>query len=189
MGATSGTTSSQYLRAMNALIGTHFKVVQGYPGGNEINLAMEKGEVAGRGSSSWATWKARPDLLSEHKLNVLVQIGLRKAADLPQVPLLMELAGNAEDRAVLRLLSTPSAIGHPLVTAPGVPRERVQALRDAFDATMKDPAFLEEARRAKLDIDPVSGEGLERIAADILNAPQPTRDRLASIIMVRQHRH
>jgi tripartite-type tricarboxylate transporter receptor subunit TctC len=189
MGATSQTTSSQYVRAMNALIGTRFKVIHGYPGGNEINLAMEKGEVAGRGSSSWATWKARPDLLREHKLNVLVQVGLRKAADLPQVPLLMELAGNAEDRAVLRLLSAPSAIGHPIMTAPGVPRERVQALRDAFDATMKDPAFLEEARRAKLEIDPVAGEALEKIAAGILNAPKPVRDHLASVIAVRERRH
>ncbi len=189
MGATSDTTSSQYLRAMNALIGTRFKVIHGYPGGNEVNLAMEKGEVAGRGSSSWATWKARADVLRDKKINVLVQVGLKKAEELPQVPLLMDLAANTDDRAMLRLLSAPAAIGHPLITSPGVPPERVQALREAFDATMKDPAFLEEARRVKLEIDPVSGAGLANIAAEILAAPKPVRDRLASIIVVRERRH
>jgi tripartite-type tricarboxylate transporter receptor subunit TctC len=186
MGATSDTTSSQYMRAMNALAGTRFKIIQGYPGGNEINLAMEKGEVAGRGSSSWATWKARPNLLQERKINVLVQIGLRKSKDLPQASLLMDLVADAEHRAVLKLLSAPSAIGHPITTSPGVPVERVKALRDAFDATMKDPAFLDEARRAKLDIDPVPGVELARIASDILSSPKPIRDKLASIILVRK---
>jgi tripartite-type tricarboxylate transporter receptor subunit TctC len=186
MGATSDTTSSQYLRAMNALAGTRFKIIHGYPGGNEINLAMEKGEVAGRGSSSWATWKARPDTLRDGNVNVLVQIGLSKSADLAQVPLLTDLAASDEDRAVLRLLSAPSAIGHPLTTSPGVPAERVKALRDAFDATLKDPAFLQEARRAKLEIDPTPGVELARIAAEILSSPKPIRDKLASIVVVRR---
>jgi len=171
---------------MNALAGTRFKIIHGYPGGNEINLATEKGEVAGRGSSSWATWKARPNLVSERTINVLVQIGLTKSADLPLVPLLMDLAANDEDRAILKLLSAPSAIGHPLTTSPGVPADRVKALRDAFDATMKDSAFLDEARRAKLEIDPVGGIGLARIAAEILSSPKPIRDKLASIILVRK---
>jgi tripartite-type tricarboxylate transporter receptor subunit TctC len=188
MGATSDTTSTQYLRAMNALIGTRFKIIHGYPGGNEVNLAMEKGEVDGRGSASWALWKSKPDLLRDHKLNVLVQIGFNKAPELPDVPLLMDLAGNPDDHAVLRLLSAPSAIGHPIVTSPGVPMERVKALREAFEATMKDPAFIEEAKRAKLDIDPVLGGALAKIAADILSSPQPIKDRLASIIIVKERR-
>jgi tripartite-type tricarboxylate transporter receptor subunit TctC len=188
MGATSDTTSTQYLKAMNALIGTRFKIIHGYPGGNEVNLAMEKGEVDGRGSASWALWKARPDLLREHKLNVLVQIGFTKSPDLPDVPLLMDLARNPEDHAVLKLLSAPSAFGHPIVTSPGVPMDRVRALRDAFEATMKDPVFLEEAKRAKLDIDPVSGAELTKIATEILSAPKAIKDRLASIILVRDRR-
>ena len=186
MGATSDTTSSQYIRAMNAVAGTRFKIIHGYPGGNEINLAMEKGEVAGRGSSSWATWKARPNLLRDRKVNVLVQIGLSKSADLTPVPLLMDLAGRDEERAMLKLLSAPSAIGHPLTTSPGVPAERVKALRDAFDATMKDPSFLAEAEHAKLEIDPVPGVELARIAAEILSSPKAIRDKLASIVLVRK---
>ena len=186
MGASSDTTSSQYLNAMNALVGTRFKIIRGYPGGNEINLAMEKGEVAGRGSASWATWKAKPDVLRDHKINVLVQVGFSKAPDLPEVPLLLELAGNSDDNTILRLLSAPSAIGHPLFTSPGVPIERVNALRVAFEATMKDPEFLDEAKRIRLEVNPMSGKGLQGIVADILSAPQPVKDRLASIILDRR---
>jgi tripartite-type tricarboxylate transporter receptor subunit TctC len=183
VGATGGSTSSQYPRAMNALLGTKFKIILGYPGGNDINLAMERGEVQGRGSNSWASWKAtRADWLKEKKINILVQIGLNKAPDLPDVPLLMDLAGNAEDKAVLRLLSSPSAIGRPIFTTPGVPEDRVKALRAAFDATIKDPAFLEDAKKAGLEIDPVSGEELQRIVGDIVATPEPVAKRLADII-------
>jgi tripartite-type tricarboxylate transporter receptor subunit TctC len=183
MGATSNTTSAQYLKAMNAFIGTRFKIVYGYPGGNEVNLAVEKGEVAGRGSASWAIWKARPDVLRDHKLNVLVQVGFSKAPELPEVPLLMDLATNGEDRVILQLLSAPSAIGHPIVTSPEVPKERVDALRAAFDATMRDPAFLAEAKQARLDISPTSGAQLATMVGEILSAPRPARDRLGSIIL------
>src|SRR5919112_3560695 len=151
MGATGGSTSSQYPRAMNSVLGTKFRIITGYPGGNDINLAMERGEVAGRGSDSWASWKGtRPEWLREGKINILVQIGLTKAPDLQNVPLLMDLAGNPEDRAVLRLLSAPSAIGRPIFTTPGVPEDRIKALRAAFEATIKDPAFIEEAKKAQM---------------------------------------
>jgi tripartite-type tricarboxylate transporter receptor subunit TctC len=183
LGATGGSTSSQYPRAMNALLGTKFKVILGYPGGNDINLAMERGEVAGRGSNSWASWKAtRPEWLKEKKINILVQIGLNKAPDLPDVPLLMDLAANPEDKAVLRLLSAPSAIGRPIFTTPGVPEDRVKALRAAFDATIKDPAFIEEAKKAQMEIDPVSGEELQRIVNDIVATPEHVAKRLGEII-------
>ena len=119
MGATGGSTSSQYPKAMNALLGTKFKIILGYPGGNDINLAMERGEVDGRGSNTWASWKAtRPHWLAEKKINILVQIGLKKAPDLPDVPLLMDLGANAEDRALLRLLSASTQIGRPIFTTP-----------------------------------------------------------------------
>jgi tripartite-type tricarboxylate transporter receptor subunit TctC len=182
MGSTSNTMSAQYLKAMNALVGTRFKIVYGYPGGNEVNLAMEKGEVAGRGSSSWATWKARPDVLRDRKVNVLVQVGFEKEPELTEVPLLMDLATTGEDRTIMQLLSAPSAIGHPIVTSPDVPKERVDALRAAFDATMSDPAFLADAKQSGLDVSPASGAELTKIVSDILSAPQPIRDRLGAII-------
>jgi tripartite-type tricarboxylate transporter receptor subunit TctC len=183
MGATGGSTSSQYPKAMNALIGTKFKIVIGYPGGNDINLAMEKGEVDGRGSNAWGAWKAtRPDWLRDKKINILVQIGLTKAPDLPDVPLLIDLAANDEDRAIFKLLSASSTIGRPVFTSPGVPPERVKALRDAFDTMVKDPVFLAEADKEHFDINPVAGVQMQRIVADIVATPRPIADRLLQII-------
>jgi len=183
VGATGGSTSSQYPKAMNALIGTKFKIIIGYPGGNDINLAMEKGEVDGRGSNAWGAWKStRPDWLRDKKINILVQIGLTKAPDLPDVPLLMDLASNADDRAIFKLLSASSTIGRPVFTSPGVPADRVKALRDAFDAMVKDPVFLAEAANEHFDINPVSGEDMQKIVVDIVATPRPIADRLLQII-------
>jgi tripartite-type tricarboxylate transporter receptor subunit TctC len=183
VGATGGSTSSQYPKAMNALIGTKFKIIIGYPGGNDINLALEKGEVECRGSNAWGAWKAtRPDWLRDKKINILVQIGLTKAPDLPDVPLLIDLASNDGDRAIFNLLSAPTTIGRPVFTAPGVPPERVKALRDAFDAMIKDPVFLAEAEKEHFDINPVSGVQMQKIVGDIVATPRPIADRLLQII-------
>jgi len=120
--------------------------------------------------------------LQEKKINILVQIGLTKAPDLPNVPLLMDLAKNDADRALLRLLSAPTTIGRPIFTSPGVPEERVKALRAAFDATMKDPNFLAAAEKAKMDINPVPGAELQKIVDEIVATPKPIAERLQSII-------
>ena len=183
MGATGGSTSSQYPKAMNALLGTKFKIIIGYPGGNDVNLAMERGEVHGRGSNSWMSWKAtRPEWLAAKKINILVQVGLSKAPDLPDVPLLVDLAQNEEDRAVLKLLSASPAIGRPIFTTPDVPAERVKALRDAFDRMIADRAFIEQAKREHFDINPVSGEEMQKIVAEIVATPAPIAERLLKII-------
>jgi tripartite-type tricarboxylate transporter receptor subunit TctC len=183
LGATGGSTSSQYPKAMNALLGTKFKIITGYPGGNDINLAMERGEVAGRGSNSWGAWKStRPQWIAENKLTILVQIGLFKAPDLPNVPLLMDLAKNDEDRAVLKLLSASTTIGRPIFTTPGVPEDRVKLLRASFDRMVKDPAFLEQAKKEDLDIQSVSGEELQKIVAEIVATPPKIAARLQDII-------
>jgi tripartite-type tricarboxylate transporter receptor subunit TctC len=183
VGATGGSTSSQYPKAMNALIGTRFKIVLGYPGGNDVNLALERGEVEVRGSNSWTSWKAtRPDWIAEKKINILVQIGLTKAPDLPGVPLLMELGRNDEDRRLLRLLSASTHIGRPIFTSPGVPADRVAALRTAFDTMMHDPAFLEDAKREKFDIEPTTGQAMQDVVAEMMSAPVGEKERLRKII-------
>ena len=183
VGATGFNTSAQYPQVMNSLLGTKFKIIMGYPGGNEINLAMENGEVAGRGSNNWTSWKStKPDWIRDKKINILVQIGLTKAADLPDVPLLMDLAKNEDDRLALKLVSAPPMVGRPVFSTPNVPDDRTKALRDAFDATMKDPAFLEEAKKTGLDINPIGGAELQKIVADIIDTPKPVRDRLAAIL-------
>lgn len=183
MGATGSSTSSQYPRLMNALLGTKFKVILGYPGANDINLAMERGEVAGKGSDSWAAWKAtRPDWLRDKKINILVQIGLTKNPEMGDTPLLMDLAKNDEDRQVMKLLSTSVVIGRPIFAGPGVPAERVTILRRAFDATVRDAEFIREAREAKMDLDPVSGEELQKLVGEIVSTPKKIADRLTDII-------
>jgi ABC-type phosphate/phosphonate transport system substrate-binding protein len=182
-GATGGSTSSQYPKAMNALLGTKFKIILGYPGGNDVNLALERGEVEVRGSNSWTSWKAtRPDWIAEKKINILVQIGLAKAPDLPDVPLMMDLATNDADRQLLRVMSASTHIGRPIFTTPDVPVERVAALRQAFDSMVHDPAFIAEAKREKFDIDPTTGEAMQKLVNEIVSIPAAQSERLKKII-------
>ena len=173
VGAPKGTAGVTYPTVLNKLAGMKFKIVTGYPGGNEVNIAMERGEVQGRGSNSWASWKStKPQWIAEKNIIILVQVGLKRDPELKDVPLLLELAGNDADRQMLTFLSAETAISRALVTTPDVPPERVEALRRAFDATMKDPQFLAEADKAKMDIMPMTGKEAQKIADAIANTPQ-----------------
>jgi tripartite-type tricarboxylate transporter receptor subunit TctC len=170
LGAPAGTAGVTYGTVMNALVGTKLKIVTGYPGGNEVNLAMERGEVEGRGSNSWASWKStKPEWIAQKKIIILVQVGLKRDPDLADVPLLLELATNDLDRKVMTFLSAETALSRSLVTTADVPPERVEVLRRAFDATMKDPLFLAEADKAKMDISGMTGEESQGIADSIVN--------------------
>jgi tripartite-type tricarboxylate transporter receptor subunit TctC len=181
LGAT-GSGSSQQPKMMNLLLGTKFKIVLGYPGGSEINLALERGEVAAR-TNTWASTKATSsEWLRDGKMHVVVQIGLMKAADLRDVPLLMDLAANDDDRIMLKLLSAPATIGRPYVSTPGLAAEKAMALRAAFDAAVADPALLEEAARMKLELTPMSGGDLQVLIADVMAAPRPLAERLADML-------
>jgi tripartite-type tricarboxylate transporter receptor subunit TctC len=151
-------------RILNQLIGTRFKVVTGYPGANEADLAIERGEVNGR-VSGWTGLKNTGDWVAAGKTKVLVQQGLRKAPELADKPLLPELGRNDEQRQVLEFLSLVPALGRPFFMPPATPPERAAAVRRAFEATMRDPGFIEEARRSKLDVDPISGDDMARIVA------------------------
>ena len=165
-----GSGSYYYPISLNRFAGTKFKVVSGYPGGSDINLAMERGEVAGRGSNSWASWKStKPEWLAQKKIHILVQVGQSRDPELPDVPLMQDLATGEKEKAILRFLSLDTTIARPLVTTPGVPTDRVAALRRAFDQAMKDPELLAEAEKRKLDMDPLSGEEAQKIAAEIAN--------------------
>jgi tripartite-type tricarboxylate transporter receptor subunit TctC len=172
VGAPGGTAGVVYATVMNKLLGTKLKIVTGYPGGNEVNLALERGEIDGRASNSWAAWKStHPDWVRDKKIIVLMQVGLKRVPDLSDVPLLLELAGNDTDRQVLTFLSADTAISRSLVAAPDTPPERVAALRRAFDATMKDPEFLAEAEKSQMEMEPMSGEEAQKIADSIVNTP------------------
>jgi len=172
VGAQVGTAGVLYATALNKVAGTRLRIVTGYPGGGEVNIAMERGEVSGRGSNAWAAWKStKPEWVAERKLNVLVQVGLTRHPELPDVPLLLELATNDLDRRVLTFISADTAIARAVVTTEGVPPERLEALRRAFDATMKDADLRAEAERSKMDISPSTGEDSQRIVNSIVNTP------------------
>jgi tripartite-type tricarboxylate transporter receptor subunit TctC len=184
VGAT-GIASGSYLypHALNQLVGTKFKIVTGYPGGNDINLAMERGEVGGRGSNSWASWKStRPQWLAEKKIFILAQVGIKRNPELADIPTLQELAKNETDRQVLAFISSDTSISRPLVVHGSVPKERIEALRRAFDATMKDPEFLAEAHNSKTDINPMLGEEAQQIAEATIDTPANVLARAAALM-------
>lgn len=169
-GAT-GTASITYLypTIMNKYLGTKIKVVPGYSGGSIINAAVEKGEVQGR-NNSWSSWKAtKAQWLRDGKIKVLVQAG-PKAKDL-NVPSLEELAANDNDRKIIGLVVSGAYLGRPLALTPGVPADRVAAVRKAFLNTMKDPVFLAEARKLRFDIEPVSGEEMQAYLTKLMAFP------------------
>jgi len=162
-----------YPQVSNTVLGTKFKIVSGYPGGGAINLAVERGEVDGRGSDSWASMKANnARWLREKTINILFQIGPRREEDLPDTPLWSELAQSDEQRQILDVLSGDVAVGRPILTAPDVPSDRVAALRLAFDRTMRDRNFLAAAEQAGMVLNPLGGEELQRIVARV-TSPAP----------------
>jgi len=184
VGGTGGSADTdQFPKVLNAVIGTKMKLVTGYPGGNDINLAMERGEVKGRCGWSWSSVvSTRANWLKEGKINVLVQLGMKKHEDLPNVPLVLDLASNQEERQILRLVFARQAMGRPYMAPPDVPADRVKILRDAFMATMRDKGFLAEAEKAKLEVDPVSGEEVQDIVKEAYETPKSVVKRTGEIV-------
>lgn len=176
-----GAITYTFPTAMNEFLGTKFKVVTGYEGGNAINLAMERGEVQAR-NNTWSSWKAtKPEWLRDKKIVVIAYAG-PKPKDLPGVPSLLELARNDDDRKVLELLASSTEFGRPLATTSGVPAERVKALRDAFMATMQDSEFLAEAAKLNIEVDPVRGEYMQELAAKLMTTPKHLAARAKAIV-------
>jgi len=148
------------------------KLVTGYPGGNDITLAMQRGEVQARCGWSWSSIKTNhPAWVKDGTLKILAQLSLEKHPDLPQVPLIIDMVKTSEQRSVLRLVFAGQVMGRPFLAPPGVPSERLAALRKAFMATMQDPAFLAEAEKIKLEIRPVSGEAVQKLVAEVYASP------------------
>jgi tripartite-type tricarboxylate transporter receptor subunit TctC len=168
------TDTELFARAFNNVLGTKFKIVGGYPGQAQIVLAMERGEVQGIANWSWSDIeKGKPDWLRDRKLRLLVQLDLKKGSSpyLRDVPLATDLARNQQERQVFEILMGMKALGRPYFVAPEVPKDRSEALREAFMATMKDPEFLAEAARTLGSIDPVSGAEMQKILADAYALP------------------
>jgi len=183
--AAAGATSNTAIvpRVLNALLGTRFKIVAGYDPGAGLNLALESREVEGICGLSWSTLKAsRPDWIREHKLNVILQMALDKLPELGDVPSALDLVADPADRKVLELILIRQEMGRPPAAPPGVPAERLAALRAAFAATMGDDDFRAEAARFQLEIDPLAGEAIVRLLSGAYAAPPDVVERAAALV-------
>lgn len=170
-GAGSGTDTQAMM--LNNLIGTRLRLITGYPGGADINLAMEKGEVHGRCAWSWSSvLSTRAKWLKEKKVVFPLQIARKSHPDLKHVPLVGKFIKSEKDRKALNVVLAGLVMGRPFAVGPGVPADRVKALRAAFMATMKDPAFLSDAKKGRMPIDPVSGEEVQALLGELYALPK-----------------
>lgn len=166
---------------LNEFAGTKFKIVTGYPGGNEINLAMERGEVQAR-YNFWSSWKStRPEWVRNGDIRVVATMG-PKPSDLPGVPSVLDLAKSEDDRRVMELIIAGTYLGTPLAFGGGVPADRLAAVRAAFAATMTDTDFLAEAEKLKIEVNPVFADDLERVVARVLSTPAALAARARPIL-------
>jgi tripartite-type tricarboxylate transporter receptor subunit TctC len=169
-----------YPSMMNEYLGTTFKIVTGYAGGNEINLAMERGEVEAR-NNTWSSWKAtKGQWLTEKKITIIVQAGPR-VPDL-DAPSVEELAKTPDERKLIELVTSGTYLGRPMATTPDVPADRLAALRAAFRATMADPEFRAEADKAGFEVAPVYGEDMQKIVERILSTPKELASRAKHLV-------
>ena len=174
VGATTpGTTMVDFPLLVNDILGFKFKIVRGYQGTPQINLAIERGEVQGMGGIGWASVKAQtPHWISDKKIKVLAQYGLKRHPELSDVPTMLELAKSNADRQAMTMLFARTEYGRPYFLPPDVPEERVAALRRAFDATMKDTAFIAEVAKLQFDVDPLTGEQVQALVAQLAATPR-----------------
>ena len=178
-----GSASVQYPAFYNHVLGTRFKVVFGYPGGAHIDLAMERGEVEGRGTNPYSSYMAtHPEWIPQKLLIPLVQAGVEKEPELPDVPNILDLEVKPEDKPLLRFMANASTVGRPLAATPGVPAHRVAALRTAFVAMTRDAEFIAAAEKEKLDVRPQSGQAIAEIVAGILDSPSDIRERMKVVL-------
>jgi tripartite-type tricarboxylate transporter receptor subunit TctC len=173
-----GSTGSLYPMVMNEVLKTRFKLVQGYKGTHEGMLAMERGEAEGHSTTWDAVKSVNMRWVKEGTIRILVQHGLNRARDLPDVPTSVELAKTPDDRAVMRAIMSTAEIGKSYFTTPGVPVERVAALRRAFDAMLRDPAFGEDVHKVHGELEPMTGEEVQKLIAELDTLPQPAIDRV-----------
>jgi tripartite-type tricarboxylate transporter receptor subunit TctC len=183
LGATIGTRTYNQPRLFNALLGTKFKIVTGYPGGNELTVAMERGETEGWCGWSWTSVKRRvPTWLSEKKVNILVQGALEKSPDLPNVPLAVDLVTNPIDRQILQLMLSDTRIASPLIAPGGMPNQRVHELRTGFDRMMTDPDFTNDAEKLGIEVDPTPGEKLQTAVNEMFTLPVDVLSRAKELL-------
>jgi tripartite-type tricarboxylate transporter receptor subunit TctC len=164
-------------------LGARIRNVAGYSGGNDINFAMERGEVDGRCGWTWSSIvSTKPNWLEDESINLIMQFSLRKHPDLPDVPLMLEFAETEEEYQILRLINLRGPFGRPFLVPPGIPQDRAIALREAFEAMVDDPEFLSDAERARMEIMPVSARELEDLLDEAYATPEHIVERARELI-------
>src|SRR5262245_7161188 len=178
VGCSGKTTQSYQVAAiMKNLAGMQFKIVCGYPGSAEYVLALNRGEID-MVSSAWNQWRSvHPNEIADGTFVPVIQTGLKRNREISNVPLMQDLVDDPTSKRVIEFYSAGSAIGRALLAPPGVPADRLAALRQAFDKMVVDPDFLREAERVKAEIDPTPGAEVQKYANDILTAPKDIVDR------------
>jgi tripartite-type tricarboxylate transporter receptor subunit TctC len=176
----SGTSADSYVLAMlsNNLLGTKFKVVVGYSGATQVSLAVENGEVEGEAGKDWTTLTStKPQWIRDKKINIIVQMGMKRHADIKGVPLAIELARTPDDRRIMEIVFAKFGMSRPFMAPPGLAPGRLEMLRHAFDATLKDPVVLAEAKKLGMEINPVSGRDVEALVARMMATPEALAER------------
>lgn len=177
------TDNSVLAEVLNGLFATKLKVITGYQGSRGVALAMERGEVKGAAGMAYASIKtANPQWIEEKKINVLIQMGIDPQPELKGVPFALDIAKTPDDRRALEVIFAKYKMSRPYFAPPGVPAERVKALQTAFMATMKDGEFLAEAKKQRLDINPVSGQDIQDLVQKIYQTPEPLLAKVRKLI-------
>jgi tripartite-type tricarboxylate transporter receptor subunit TctC len=183
VGAT-GLASDSYIdpQLLNAVLGTRFKVVLGYPDSAAIGLAMERGELDGFCSFTYGSIKsARPQWLDQHLITILAQLTVHPAPDLTEVPLIMDMTKDEAAKQAFELVFANQEMGRPVAGPPGMPADRLALLRAAFDATMTDRQFLADAERSHIDIDTITGAAIDELMARMYATPKQVIDKVMAI--------
>jgi tripartite-type tricarboxylate transporter receptor subunit TctC len=184
VGATAvGTTLVDFPLVTNKFLGTRFKVVRGYDSTPQINVAMERGEVEGIGGIGWQSVKTQaPQWIAEKRITVIAQYGLHRDPELAAAPTMLELAKSDADRQALTMMFARTEYGRPYFAPPDVPAARVEALRRAFDATMKDPDFMADAAQLQLELSPATGEEVQALVAKLAGTPADVAARVRAAL-------
>jgi len=178
--------TDQFPRIINGVLGTKMRIVSGYPGGNDVVLAMERGEVQGRCGWSWSSVKVTHRAwVDDKKITVLVQLSLAKHPDLRNVPVVTDLAKTDEQRQILKLIFARQTMGRPFLAPPAIPPDRADALRKAFIDTMSDKDFLADAEKSQLEINPVAGDKVQALVQEIYATPQEIAKKAAALLQVK----
>ena len=182
-GTGSGADSVIFPYILNGVLGTKMKVVTGYPGAADFLLAVERQEADGTAGVSWSGLNAsKPEWISKKQINVIVQLGLKKHPGMNPAPLVMEFAKNDSDRGVLELIFSRQDMGYPVVAPPGTPPERVAVLRKAFEAVLRDPEYIADAKKQHLEVDFMRGEEIEALNKRIMASPPEVIERARKAI-------